>query len=854
MRPGLGARLAALAAAPAAAGADDAVEGVDAPETADAPGSWEAAVRDALRVVALSLWALNLPIAVVVLGGSIRGQEMLGTLGWVGVVLVLAGQALIPLTTRQRWQGGWGPGLAVAGLTAVGLILAVPPTLARDNLAGAVAGAPTWWPTQLLISVVLFLVVSHERWGWLLAIGLVGVNATLRVANWGLEEQVRLSALQVAAAQAGQLASMVAAAYLAVRVGLTAAQETDAARERERRARAQVGAAQARAAQAREADRLVHDEILHGLLAVASDPAPGGSDIAGTAARSALAVLERADPAHAESPAQALELADAVRLLARRQPLQVTVTGAARVLLPAEVTEAFVAAVGEALRNVVRHAGVDTAQVRIEQRLLATVVEVLDEGRGFHDPQAADRRGIADSIVRRMRDVGGTALVESSPGRGTRVTLRWTPPGVWQPEALGSGAAPRFLTRLPLILVPLLAALFWYAAWLGPAFPAPLPVLAATVIVVGAAGWVVRRGTTGGLDRRGCALVVVIAWVASAVNGLSLVPGLENGVFYWLSTGASVLGALLSFYRPVREVVICEVGLIVVAAASVARLTSDPRLALILLPAVLAPLLTMVAALGVRRLADRLGNEIVYADEAITRRLAMVEAAEALQERLHERLWQRAPQLAAFFREVLAAAPGTRSAELRRRAAELERAAREDLVLGDLVQLRACLIVVRDGGWRVTVRCAHGMAPDVEAAVVSALSALPVVSPSVVSPPAVSPPAESPPAESAAGPGATKSAVPIPPTVTVTAVPSGPAWRVSLLVDTHPGGSDAAGPPPSDPAAGPDWVAAWREQGWSVNRIEHTVHARRSLVVQNDDMPGMPGPVTMNGVKIGGQA
>ena len=56
-------------------------------------------------------------------------------------------------------------------------------------------------------------------------------------------------------------------------------------------------------------------------------------------------------------------------------------------------------------------------------------VTVSDTGRGF-DPERVppSRYGIREAIVGRMHAVGGSAQVESHPGVGTTVTLRWAQP------------------------------------------------------------------------------------------------------------------------------------------------------------------------------------------------------------------------------------------------------------------------------------------------------------------------------------------------------------------------------------------------------------------------------------------
>lgn len=57
-------------------------------------------------------------------------------------------------------------------------------------------------------------------------------------------------------------------------------------------------------------------------------------------------------------------------------------------------------------------------------------VEVCDEGDGF-DPESVSSRclGVRLSIIQRMLDAGGSAVVYSVPGQGTRVILETEVPG-----------------------------------------------------------------------------------------------------------------------------------------------------------------------------------------------------------------------------------------------------------------------------------------------------------------------------------------------------------------------------------------------------------------------------------------
>jgi len=96
---------------------------------------------------------------------------------------------------------------------------------------------------------------------------------------------------------------------------------------------------------------------------------------------------------------------------------------------------ALVAAAREAMANAARHAcpaadaeapedGVVTVSVFAEAEDGRVEVFDRDRGRGFDPDQVpADRRGVSESIVGRMRRAGGRATIHSSPGEGTEVEL-----------------------------------------------------------------------------------------------------------------------------------------------------------------------------------------------------------------------------------------------------------------------------------------------------------------------------------------------------------------------------------------------------------------------------------------------
>ncbi|MFG2130414.1 MacS family sensor histidine kinase [Streptomyces sp. NPDC048751] len=101
----------------------------------------------------------------------------------------------------------------------------------------------------------------------------------------------------------------------------------------------------------------------------------------------------------------------------------------APVLLPPAAAKELAAAVGAALDNVRRHAGDEArAWILVEDEPDAVIVSVRDDGPGIPEGRLAQaegegRLGVALSIRGRLRDLGGSAELISTPGQGTEVEL-----------------------------------------------------------------------------------------------------------------------------------------------------------------------------------------------------------------------------------------------------------------------------------------------------------------------------------------------------------------------------------------------------------------------------------------------
>jgi len=114
--------------------------------------------------------------------------------------------------------------------------------------------------------------------------------------------------------------------------------------------------------------------------------------------------------------------------MAETHKLQIVVEADSAVVPGAEeLTVLLFQAVRELLFNVVKHAQVTTARVEIALREGQARIEVSDAGVGFDPTSPLVEGGFGlVSIRQRLEALGGRLEIDSTPGRGSRVTL-WAP-------------------------------------------------------------------------------------------------------------------------------------------------------------------------------------------------------------------------------------------------------------------------------------------------------------------------------------------------------------------------------------------------------------------------------------------
>ena len=378
-----------------------------------------------------------------------RARRALGFAAGVGTVLWVVTHLQVIFSQDRMVQAWWTPavvagllitgaGLVVASLTiggrAVGLLSAwlavvmlaalltlpiaghyncfgpsgtwIPPLVAATAVAGVLAWR-RWWPVYLAVSGVIAAVIDAYVSGG------TGIHAVAEdlVRTWGVQGFLTWTAARLLAA-AIELDTVTA---IVVRQATVAAGAEATDRERTRFA------------------GLIHDNVLATLL----DAARGGTaERLRRSARRTLRQLDTSPHEHrVEDTHEVRETIEVLRAEAAEHGLSVTtdLANRARALrIPREVTTSLAGALGEAARNSLRHAAPDGRAVARVVRIVVDeggiVVRIVDNGAGFDvERVSVERLGVRQSILWRMRCLrGGNAEIDSSPGGGTTVTLRWT--------------------------------------------------------------------------------------------------------------------------------------------------------------------------------------------------------------------------------------------------------------------------------------------------------------------------------------------------------------------------------------------------------------------------------------------
>ena len=326
--------------------------------------------------------------------------------GWVVVGVMVAWTAAAHGAYADRRRRGW-PLLITDFAVGAGCLLASRWVVQPSGVA---LGSPTLPMAWAAGPVLAWAIAGGRRWGAVagLLMGAVDAVVRARVSQASLNGVVLMLLAGVVIGHVSRLVTE-AAARLERAVELESA-----TRERERLARG------------------IHDSVLQVLALVQRR----GTELGGEAAELGRLAGEQ------EATLRALvAVGGTVGLSGDRVDLRAALEGCAGpavslaipatpVWLPGPVVSEIAAAVGSAMENTRQHAG-EGAQVwlLVEDEPGAVTVTVRDNGVGLPpgrlaEAERAGRLGVAQSIRGRLRDLGGEAVITSTPGNGVEVELR----------------------------------------------------------------------------------------------------------------------------------------------------------------------------------------------------------------------------------------------------------------------------------------------------------------------------------------------------------------------------------------------------------------------------------------------
>lgn len=225
------------------------------------------------------------------------------------------------------------------------------------------------------------------------------------------------------------LAIVIISPITALRRAATASDEAAQASVLEAAAAAQ---AEALRVERTRLDGLTHDTVMATLIVAAQ---ASSVEVVKAAAQAARDSLHQLDGLHATeldgasiSPDELVNRLRGATLGYKTRILHDASRPAPR-SIPLPASRALVQAALEAVRNSAIHASGPsevTVQFSTDSSVQSVMIQIADSGPGFDLAAIAPQRlGVRVSIMKRMQDVAGEAVIDTRPGAGTRVLLTW---------------------------------------------------------------------------------------------------------------------------------------------------------------------------------------------------------------------------------------------------------------------------------------------------------------------------------------------------------------------------------------------------------------------------------------------
>ncbi len=341
-----------------------------------------------------------------------RGPFVFGLVGEFAIPL-LGGVLAFGAGLRTLWWVNAGTVVGHVVVTALSLVLfattdnaLTPPWIFIP--AGAAAAAAVCWGSRGVFVLLTLAIVSV---GELPSTVFAGTNIHYTLSG-GIQMVVGMAVF-------GGLA-------LAV---VSSGRELDSVAGEAAAAVAMTSSRRARQATSVHTDAIMHDDILGTLLFGAENNPLLRTAVAIQATR-ALGEIKKLSAIPEWIIGTDIEafVAEASEIVHELDPrARIISTVSAGPVIPGSVAVALVGSLTQALTNSILHAGVAQRVVTFASSPSGCEIRVEDDGVGFdpvHVPRS--RLGISSSIHGRMRGVpGGSSAVESAPGHGTIVDLRW---------------------------------------------------------------------------------------------------------------------------------------------------------------------------------------------------------------------------------------------------------------------------------------------------------------------------------------------------------------------------------------------------------------------------------------------
>jgi signal transduction histidine kinase len=182
-----------------------------------------------------------------------------------------------------------------------------------------------------------------------------------------------------------------------------------------------------------QVDSIVHDSVLTTFISASRAYTPQAMELAATMAGNAIGHLRDAaaavpdDGTTVRMTSLAARITDAATALSSPFELRMRTVGTRT--LPVHAAEAIYSAAVQAMVNSLQHAGEAGVSRWVAVRGVApSGIEVVvgDTGQGFTMGDVPNERlGVRVSIIERVANAGGRAVIRSAVGEGTVVTIRW---------------------------------------------------------------------------------------------------------------------------------------------------------------------------------------------------------------------------------------------------------------------------------------------------------------------------------------------------------------------------------------------------------------------------------------------